>query len=213
MKTLLLVLLLILGGSLLLLAPLPLLAGRSFAPAAIAIDTLLADPGRAPDSLHVTGGSLFWPAALESYDEKLRTGERTSNGFYVPLIATGDPESASESGRRILVHLPPGVVAERFAAHAAGNGEDATPFEPFGSRKPGRALPLHVKKGLAELQPDLDLDEVVFIEHGALTRPYEVSLGLAIPGLLLAGFALGRLRRRTKTPGAAHDGGCQVNHK
>lgn len=208
MKTLFHTLLVLLGALLILVSPLMLVASEEFEVQPMSVESL--EQGEAPpgSEIRVTGGRLYWPAGLESYKEHMRTGERTSNGWFLPLVSAAlaaELDQAAAAGEplsllrcRVLAHLPADLVEERFAQEAAAEASDhSSGFELVGSCKQGRAVPLHIKKEiLAGCWPMFDLTTAIYVEHGSDTEPWQVSLALFGFGAFLFWSGFSRLRRR-----------------
>jgi len=197
-----------LGALLILGALLTLFVPEDFDVVPVDIAAIEADASSLPDQVRITGGRLYWPAATESVKEHLRTKETTSNGWFVPLIseallATFD--AAESEGRpapvelcRVIAQLPPDAFDAFLKGAPPGLGAEsesnAQPFELTGTAKPGRALPLHVKRGLEEAGSPLQIDRLVYVEHGSDVAAWQAGLGLALFGALLLGFGHRRLR-------------------
>jgi len=190
--------LMLIGAPFIALAPLVALDQDGFA--VVETDLAALERGDAPaDQVRVTG-NLYWPAAVESFSEHLRTKEQTSNGFFVPLLSDEALEgwvAAERAGwplpfdrMRVMVAVDPALIPGEGA-------EEVTPaFEVVGSAKPGRAIPLHVKKGFAEIHPGLDLGRILYVEDGSEVASWQAGLALFLFGVLLFGYGFSRRRQR-----------------
>ena len=209
MKTLIYLSSMLFGALLLLIAPLTLLSPDSFEIATVELSKIEAGAASLPDQVRITGGRLYWPAAMESVQENLRTKAATSNGWFVPLISgtlLATFEAAEVAGQpvpvelcRVMAKLPPELVEEQFAQLPTGESEEIAPaFELIGTAKPGRALPLHIKRGLEEQGSALEIDRLVYVEHGSDLAAWQAGLSLAVFGGLLFGFGYRRRKNATR---------------
>ena len=202
MRTLFAWILILLAAPMVAVSPFIALDQEGFA--AVEADLASLEAGEPPPEQARVRGNLWWPDAIESVTENMRTKEATSNAWYVPFVSDEVLDawrSAAAAGRAVPLERLAVVVAvapEMFPA--IEDGDVTRDVEIVGAVKPGRAIPLHVKKGFAEHLPALDLDAVVYLQDDSDVAAWEAGLGLFVFSALVLGWGLSLRRRGRGAP-------------
>lgn len=192
-----------------------LLGSTEEEPTAVAAKSLTSGEVPKAQYLKITGGVLYWPAAITHYVERdgVQAADRTIKSYLVPLLDPADAErwSALPDGAKrpempslVYASFTPAQANELFPDVTRGEPKSETqPFELVGTVK-GQTFWPSTFSSYVESSLAIAPSKVLLMEHGGL--PLQKSSSAALFGVGVLAGAIGGLWIK-KRRAAKHTGG------
>lgn len=199
-----------------------LLGSTEESPTAVAAKSLTSGDAPKAQYLKITGGVLYWPAAITHYVERdgVQAADRTIKAYLVPLLDPSDAErwsSLPEGAKRpeipnlVYASFTPTQANELFPDVTRGEPKSETQaFEPVGTVK-GQTFWPSTFSSYVESSLAIAPSRVLLLEHGGVPLQKSSSAALLGVGVLagaIGGFWLKKRRaaKRLSTGGGVRDG-------